>query len=238
VARFALTPGYILSLLRSDKRRRIVRKSTIYLFVLGVAVVVMSAIASAGLVVSAQNSNSSTTNTNMAKPKPKPRRHKRTAKPADTTGDATMAAPQKTGKCDPTQQEQTDLSGTYSGKVKHGTEAPMDATLTITGNNFTMTSGSDTHSGRITAVTTCGYTAVTIMMGDLTPPPPGPNPPGPHKAMSMRAKKVGDSLTLTTVPGEPEVASFTTGGASMKPRPRTHRSRKAIAPPPPTKTTP
>jgi len=215
-----------------------VRKSTIYLFVLGVAVVVISAIASAGLVVSAQNSNSSTTtSTNTAKPKPKPRRHRRTAKPAETTGDATMAAPQKTGKCDPTQQEQTDLSGTYTGKVKHGTEAPMDATLTITGNNFTMTSGSDTHSGRITAVTTCGYTAVTIMMGDLTPPPPGPNPPGPHKAMSMRAKKVGDSLTLMTVPGEPEVASFTTGG-SMKPRPRRHRSKKPVAPPPPTKTTP
>ena len=63
------------------------RKSTIYLFILGVAVVVMAAIASTGVAVSAQNSNSSTTNMNMAKPKPKPRRHKRTAKPA-TTGDA------------------------------------------------------------------------------------------------------------------------------------------------------
>ena len=47
------------------------RKSTIYLFVLGVAVVVMTALASAGLVVSAQNSNSSMTMapTNESKPK-------------------------------------------------------------------------------------------------------------------------------------------------------------------------
>jgi hypothetical protein len=214
-----------------------VRKSTIYLFVLGVAVVVMSAIASTGLVVSAQNTNSSMTNMNMAKPKPKPRPHKRTAKPA-TTGDATMAAPQKTGKCDPTQQEQTDLSGTYTGKVKHGSEPAMDATLTITGNNFTMTSGSDTHSGRITAVTTCGYTAVTVMMGDMTPPTPGPNPPPPNPAMSLRAKKMGDKLTLMSVPGEPKMVMFTTGGMAMKAKPRKHRTKKPVAPPPPTKTTP
>lgn len=37
------------------------RKSTIYLFVLGIAVVAMTALASAGLVVSAQNTNSSMT---------------------------------------------------------------------------------------------------------------------------------------------------------------------------------
>ena len=161
------------------------RKSTIYLFVLGLAVVAMTALASAGLVVSAQNTNSSTT---MAKPntntgaKKKPRRHK------------PMAAMMGTGRCDPTQQEQTDLSGTYTGKVKHGDEPAMDATLTITGNNFTMTAGADTHSGRITAVTTCGYTAVTVMMGDLTPPTPSPNPPPALPAMSLRAKKVGDRL--------------------------------------------
>src|SRR3989454_12380263 len=116
----------------------------------------------------------------------------------------------------------------------------MDATLTITGNTFTMTSGTDTHSGRITAVTTCGYTAVTVMMGDLTPPMPGPNPPPPHKAMSLRAKKVGDTLTLTSVPGEPEMVSFTTGGAAMKGmkgtrKHRTSRKPKTAPPPPPAK---
>jgi hypothetical protein len=188
-----------------------VRKTTIYLYVLGLAVVVMTALASAGLVVSAQNTNSSTTMapTNTAAKK-KPRKHK-------------VAA--TTGRCDPTKQEQTDLSGTYTGKIKHGAEAAMDATLTITGNNFTMASGSDTKSGRVTAVTTCGYTAATFMMGDLTPPAPGPNPPAALPAMSLRAKKVGDTLTLTSVPGEPQSVSFTTGGGMAKHQPRKHKSK-------------
>src|ERR1700686_4452377 len=116
----------------------------------------MTALASAGLVVSAQNTNSSTTmaptNTGAKK---KPRRHR--------------VAAARSGRCDPTKQEQADLSGTYTGKLTHpdGTVS-KDATLTITGNTFTATAGSDTHSGRITAVTTCGYTAVTMMIGDLT----------------------------------------------------------------------
>jgi hypothetical protein len=200
----------------TKKRRRIVRKSTIYLFVLGAAIVTAAMLASTGLVVSAQNTNSSTTmaeNANMGAMKRKPRRHK------------PMGA--MMGRCDNTKQEQTDLSGTYTGKVKHGDEPAMDATLTINGNNFTMTGGPEPMSGRITAVTTCGYTAVTVMMGDLTPPPPGTAPPA-HPAMSLRAKKVGNSLTLRTVPGEPKMASFTTGGASMKAKPR-HRTHKAKA---------
>ncbi len=222
------------------------RKSTIYLFVLGVAVVVMTALASAGLVVSAQNTNSSTTMapTNSAAKKPSRRRGRgrRPAKPAADAADTSMSGmampAQKSGRCDPTQQEQTDLSGTYTGKIKHGSEAPMDATLTISGNNITMTSGSDTHTGRITAVTTCGYTAVTVMMGDMTAPMPGPNPPPPHKAMSLRAKKMGDSLTLTSVPGEPEMVSFTTAGGAMKGmkatrKHRTHKRKTAAPPPPP-----
>ncbi|HMG73428.1 MAG TPA: hypothetical protein VK582_08005, partial [Pyrinomonadaceae bacterium] len=174
--------------------------------------------------------------------KRKPRRHKAKAKPAADAADASTTGmamtPKKTGRCDPTQQEQTDLSGTYTGKVKHGDEAAMDATLTITGNNFTMAAGSDTHSGRITAVTTCGYTAVTVMMGDLTPPPPGPNPPAALPAMSLRAKKVGDRLTLTSVPGEPQKISFTSGGGAMKMKPRKHRTKvkaKTGTPPPPKK---
>jgi hypothetical protein len=203
-----------------------VRKSTIYLFILGVAVMVMAAIASAGFVVTAQNSNSSTTmaNTNTSKPKPRPR-HKRVAKPAATTGEATMATPKKTGKCDPTQQEQTDLSGTYAGKLKHGDEPVQDATLTITGNSFTGSMGGQTVSGRIVAVTTCGYTAVTIM-----------HEGEPH-AMSLRAKKVGDNLTLTSVPGEPQKIMFTTGGGAMKPKPRKHRAKPKTGAAP-AKTTP
>ena len=50
---------------------------------------------------------------------------------------------------------------------------------------------------------------------------------GAPAAMSLRAKKVGDALTLTSVPGEPQMVTFTTGGA-MKAMPR-HRTHKAKA---------
>ncbi len=223
------------------------RKSTIYLFILVVTVVVAAAIASAGVVVSAQNSNSSTTMANTNKAKPKTRRSRRGAArktdAATTDAGAAMTAqtPKRTGKCDPTQQEQTDLSGTYVGKATHGKTPPVDATLTITGNNFTMTSGTDNHSGRITAVTTCGYIGVTMMMGDMTPPTPSPNPPPPNKAMSLRAKKVGDKLMLMSVPGEPMEVKFVTngmdGGMGMKPHKRRAKSKtmpKTEAPAKPT----
>src|SRR5437867_3793471 len=190
------------------------------------------------MVASAQNSNSSTTMTTSNENKSKPtRRGRRGRKPAATTGDMTteatatppaMAARPRYGRCDPTQQEQSDLSGTYTGKLKHGDEPAMDATLTVTGNNFTMTSGSDTHSGRIAAVTTCGYTAVTVMMGD--PKTSGANPP---MTVSLRAKKVGDKLTLVSVPGEPQKVSFTTGGGMMKTKPRRPKKPKTAAPPTP-----
>lgn len=196
------------------------KKSTTKYLMLIVAAIV--ALAATGLVVSAQNSNSSTTmspaNSNMAKPRPRHRRTRRRAAAAAATDAAAMPAAEstpmvrRTGRCDPSQQEQTDLSGTYTGKAKHGDEPAMDATLTITGNNFTMNMGSDTHSGRIVAVTTCGYTAVTVM------------PEGAAHAHSLRAKKVGNGLTLMSVPGEPEKMMFTTGGGT--PRPRRHRTTK------------
>src|SRR6202051_3409951 len=67
---------------RIQQRRTLVRKSTIYLFVLGLAVVTTTALVSAGLVVSAQNSNSSTTMApaNTAAKKKTPARHKAKAK--------------------------------------------------------------------------------------------------------------------------------------------------------------
>lgn len=198
-------------------------RKTIYLFTLGLVVLILTTLASAGLVVSAQNANSSMTMTETAKAKPSRRRAKKTW----------------TGRCDPAKQEQADLSGTYTGKARHGTEPAQDATLTITGNNFSMTSGSETHTGRITAVTTCGYTGVTMMMGDLTPPMPGPNPPPALPAMSLRAKKVGNSLTLTSVPGEPKQVWFSTSGSGMKAKTRKHKAKaKASMPAPPAKTTP
>src|SRR5258708_37334191 len=76
---------------RIKQTRTLVRKSTIYLFALGV--VVMTALASAGLVVSAQNSNSSTpmAPTNTAA-KRKPRRHNAKRKAAQEAAESTTAA--------------------------------------------------------------------------------------------------------------------------------------------------
>ena len=185
------------------------RKSTIYLFVLGFAVVVVTAIASAGLVASAQNSNMAMSNTNTGTMKHKPR----------------MRKPKSTGRCDPMKQEQADLSGDYTGKVNYpDASLTGDATLTITGNNFTLTAGSTTQSGRVTAVTTCGYTGATMMFGDLTPPTPSRNPPPALPAVSLRVRKMGKRVTLMTVPGEKRMFSFGTAG-SMKPKPRKHKSK-------------
>ena len=94
------------------------KKNTIYFYVIGLAGAMIVAIVSAGLVVSAQNSNSSMTMTEQ---------------------------PQRTGRCDPNQQEQTDLSGTYTGTVNYPDGGMTgEATLTITGNNFTLTAGAST----------------------------------------------------------------------------------------------
>ncbi len=193
------------------------RRSTTYPFVLAVMIGAFAALTSAGLIVSAQNSNSSTTmapaNTNSSKPrrhrsKPTP---KSAAEETDTAATSTPAAMPRKGRCDPNQQEQTDLSGTYTGKMKMGDDPAMDATLTITGNNFTMTAGSNTHSGRIVAVTTCGYTAVTVM------------PEGATHAHSLRAKRMGSGLTLMSVAGEPEKLMFTSGGGMRRPRKHTKK---------------
>jgi hypothetical protein len=179
--------------------------------------------------------------TNTAAKKKTPRRHRAKAKPAaDTTdaGTSAMAMPaKKSGRCDPTQQEQTDLSGTYTGTVNYADAGLTgDATLTVTGNNFTLTAGSTTQAGRITAVTTCGYTGATMMFGDLTPPTPSPNPPAALPAVSIRVKKMGDRVTLMTVPGEKRSFSFGSVGAAKAPRKhRTPKKKTGTDAPPPEK---
>src|SRR5438270_829988 len=100
--------------------------------------------------------------------------------------------------------EQTDLSGTYTGTI-NCLGMSGDSTLTVNGNQFTL-SGASTGSGRITAVTTRGYTGATLRFdaaGGGTP-----------QSVSVRAKKSGDRLWLTPVPGEMNKCSFTPGGGS------------------------
>jgi hypothetical protein len=116
--------------------------------------------------------------------------------------------------------EQTDLSGTYTGTVSC-LDANGQGTLTINGNQFTLESGGTTHSGRVTAVTTRGYTGATLRF-DATGG-------GTPTAVSVRAHKAGDRLVLTPVPGETNRCSFTPGGGGMR-RGRRRASANAATP--------
>ena len=111
-------------------------------------------------------------------------------------------------------QEQTDLSGTYTGRVGY-TDVVMagDATLTISGNDFTLTNGQMTQEGRVVAVTTCNYTAVTMRFGKDASLAPSATPPPPIPIVSLRARRTGNGLVLETVPGEPRMFSFHSTGA-------------------------
>lgn len=134
---------------------------------------------------------------------------------ATTDMGSTSMTPVRTGRCDPMAQEQTDLSGTYTGTANY-TEGGLsgDTTLTITGNDFTMTSGSTTLEGRVVAVTTCNYTAVTMRLGKDTTVAPGATPPPPLPTVSLRAKRMGSGLSLTSVSGESKQFSFSSAGTS------------------------
>jgi len=176
-----------------------------------------------------QNANSSTTtmeNTNTAKPsRGRGRRHKRRAA-ASTAETPAMPAAADTTAMPASATEQTDLSGTYTGAFDCPDAGETgETTLTITGNQYTL---SDGKSGRIVAATTRGYTAVAMQFGEFTPATPK-SPGNTPTIISMRAKKSGDRLTLTTVPGATRVCSFTPGGAARSARTR-HRRGRAAAP--------
>ena len=117
---------------------------------------------------------------------------------------------------------QADLSGTYTGTVNYP-EGGMTgaATMTITGNQFSITpeGGGAAVNGTITAVTTRGYTGATMMFGDRGSVPPTQAPP-PLPAVSVRARKTGNSLWLMNVKGEKREFSFNSGGGSGRRRGR------------------
>jgi hypothetical protein len=123
--------------------------------------------------------------------------------------------PAPTGRCDPNAQEQTDLSGTYTGTANY-TEGGLsgETTLTINGNDFTMTSGSTTQEGRIVAVTTCNYTGVTMMFGKTQVTATSGAQPAPVPIVSLRARKVAGGLMLESVGGETRQFSFSSAPAS------------------------
>jgi hypothetical protein len=121
---------------------------------------------------------------------------------------------------------QEDLSGqSYTGTASYsegGVNGP--ATLAFeSGNQFTLTpEGGSAMSGRYSAVTTRGYTGVTMMFSGATP----------AQIVSVRLKKMGNGVSIMSVPGENRQFSFTsTGGggghrAGGMRRPRRRRGRR------------
>ena len=119
-----------------------------------------------------------------------------------------------------------NLDGTYTGTVNYPDGGLTgDGTLTITGNTFTLNG----QSGTLTAYEWPGYIAVSMRFGTDTP----------AKIVSVRAKRSGSWLTLTSVAGEAHQFSFrgtsgATGGTTTGGRRRRHGRRQGLAPPPPT----
>jgi hypothetical protein len=121
--------------------------------------------------------------------------------------------------------EQTDLSGTYTGTFECGDAGVTGpTTLTITGNQFTLADGK---TGRIVASTTHGYTGVAMQFGEVVMPAPGQPVNAAPTIVSMRARKSGDRLILTTVDGASHVCSFTPAGAAGRTR---HRRAAKVVP--------
>ena len=90
------------------------------------------------------------------------------------------------------QTAQTDLSGTYTGTFNcEGLGLTGETTLTINGNEFTTADGK---TGRIVASTSGGYTAVAFQLNAT-------DPAAPPQVVSLRARKVGNRLTLMPVSG-------------------------------------
>jgi hypothetical protein len=107
----------------------------------------------------------------------------------------------------PQASEEIDLSGTYTGTFNcPDAGVSGETTLTITDKAFTL---SDGKSGRITSAMTRGYIGVTMQFGELvmsTPQQPAGQAP---VIVSMRARKSGNRLTLSTIPNERRVCAFT-----------------------------
>jgi hypothetical protein len=146
--------------------------------------------------------------------------------PADTSG--AMPAMQSSGAMSSLGRvgDPASLDGTYTGTINYP-DAGMtgDATLTITGNNFTLESGGNTQTGTLTTQAFPGQTAVSMRFGTELP----------AKILSLRGKKTGSGLMLMNTSGESHQFSFHSGGGggamSGGRRRRGHRHTAPATPP-------
>lgn len=92
-----------------------------------------------------------------------------------------------------------DLSGTYTGTINYA-EGGMsgEATLTLTSNTFTITAGSATQSGTLSARSWPGYTALSMRFGETLP----------ATIISTRAWHRGNNLRIQSVRGESRAFTF------------------------------
>jgi hypothetical protein len=173
----------------------------------------------------AQNTNSSTPTENEAmqnenaeaapaRPSGRRRRGRRPPANDNMAADTNMASEAGAAAQDPdtgtrSPGEQSDLSGTYTGNVRMtgGHEMSGQGTLTITGNTFNLEAEGMTHTGRVIAITTRGYTGASFYFSDVTDP--ASNTP---LAASVRARHSGSRLSLTPVPGARNRFWFNAGG--------------------------
>lgn len=119
-------------------------------------------------------------------------------KPSDVRKDLPTVSAQQT--------TQTDLSGTYAGTFNcDALGLTGDTTMTINGNEFTLADG---RTGRIVASTTGGYTAVALQLTPAATATGATAATTTPQVVSMRARKSGKRLTLTSVGGTTMKCSF------------------------------
>lgn len=156
------------------------------------------------------------------------RRRGRGRRRANTGAMADTSAPAQTGMTDAADGgAQTDLTGqSYTGTATYP-DGNVSGAATLAfeaGNQFTLTpEGGSAMSGRYSAVTTRGYTGVTMMFSGATPP----------QIVSVRLKKMGNGVSIMSVTGENRQFSFTsTGGGSQGTKRKPRRiKRRSIKPP-------
>lgn len=214
---------------------RYTKSYIIRMFVLIVSI----AFIGADLTVTAQNANSSTTtpdtmtmqentnsNTNMNRGGRRRRRRGRSMRSTTEVPPELNSTTLQNNELERTIGKQDDFTGqSYTGTVNYP-EGSLSGPATLefmADNQFSLTpEGGQAMTGRYTAVTTRGYTGVTMM---LAPPS---SPTTAATIVSVRLKKVGNGVQIMSVPGEKREFSFMSagGGSGMMPRAGRRRARR------------
>jgi len=101
-----------------------------------------------------------------------------------------------------------------------------EATLTITGNTFTLAAEGMSHSGRVYAVLTRGATSAAFYFNDIQD-----SATSTPLVFNVRARKSGERLTLTPAPGTMNRMTFGSGGAGGGRRGRRGRREMMVIAP-------